>query len=211
LAAVGPVANDTGDADEGPNHLQNFPIIGAAWSNLFGTRVQGILNSQPTRAYRLEFFANTNGGTGGYGEGQTYIGATSVTTDVFGNAAFTFLSLMPAAPPVGQFVTATATDPDGNTSEFSRARVVDLHQCVPPPAGLVSWWRGRTIVWMRRASTTAPFAAVRPTRLGGWGQRFVSMVRAPFSELRIIPASIRARNCSPLRLGCKRPTMSHAG
>ena len=54
----------------------------------------------------------------GFGEGQTFIGATTATTS--GNdATFTF---SPAAPlTVGSWVTATATDGSGNTSEFSVA------------------------------------------------------------------------------------------
>src|SRR5207244_522011 len=51
------------------------------------------------------------------GEGDIYLGSTTATTDpTSGITSFTFVS-----PPlsVGQFVTATATDPAGNTSEFS--------------------------------------------------------------------------------------------
>ena len=51
-------ANDTGDADDGGNHLQNFPVLTQAASDGTVTRVQGSLNSRPDHDYRLEFFAN---------------------------------------------------------------------------------------------------------------------------------------------------------
>src|SRR5205814_2244145 len=51
-----------------------------------------------------------------FGEGQTYIGTTTITTDSSGNASFNV-----SFPVVsqGQLISATATDPAGNTSEFS--------------------------------------------------------------------------------------------
>jgi hypothetical protein len=63
-------------------------------------------------------FANNALDSSGYGEGQFFIGAiTNVTTDTNGNASFSTVSTTPA----GQYITATATDPAGNTSEFSQA------------------------------------------------------------------------------------------
>src|SRR5207253_1041260 len=49
-------------------------------------------------------------------EGQRFIGFSNVTTDSAGNASFS--TTIGSVVPVG-FVTATATDPLGNTSEFS--------------------------------------------------------------------------------------------
>src|SRR5262249_57231227 len=68
--------------------------------------------------YRVEFFANDTLDTTGYGEGQIFIGSKDVTTGAGGNANFNA-----AFPQIGagQRVTATATDPNGNTSEFSGA------------------------------------------------------------------------------------------
>ncbi|MDA0744994.1 MAG: right-handed parallel beta-helix repeat-containing protein [bacterium] len=103
--------NDAGDADTGGNELQNYPVLNAVTSN----SIAGDLNSAPNMTFRIEFFANGVGDASGFGEGETFLGAVDVTTDASGNASFN------AAVSVGsgQFVTATATDPDNNTSEFS--------------------------------------------------------------------------------------------
>ena len=58
----------------------------------------------------------------GFGEGKTFLGEKTVTTNDRGKATFTFA---PSSLSAGEFVTATATDPVGNTSEFSQAQVVD--------------------------------------------------------------------------------------
>ncbi len=76
--------------------------------------VQGTLNSTPNGTFRIEFFGNAACDASGNGEGATFLGSTSVTTDAIGNA---IIPLFTAA--TGQFVTATATDPANNTSEFS--------------------------------------------------------------------------------------------
>ena len=140
----GLTANDTGDADEGirgneGNRLQNYPVLTSATSGGF-TNVAGTLNGTPNTTFTIEFFANPLIDPSHHGEGQTYLGSTSVTTDASGNASFTEALLL--AVPVGSFITATATDPAGNTSEFSENETVVAAD--PPPAssvGLVSWWR----------------------------------------------------------------------
>lgn len=110
--------NDSGDADTGANNLQNYPVLTSVTSGNGFTTIIGTLNSMANTTYRIEFFANNSIGPSGYGEGQTFIGATNVTTDGNGNASFNF-----KAPQIAgiQRVTSTATDPSGNTSEFSAA------------------------------------------------------------------------------------------
>ena len=68
--------------------------------------------------FRVEFFASSAADPSGYGEGQRYLGFTNVTgLGLLGSASFTSPPLTGVAP--GEFVTATATDASGNTSEFS--------------------------------------------------------------------------------------------
>ncbi len=66
-------------------------------------------------------------------EGQTYIGTATVTTDGTGNA--TINTVLPVALGSGEDVTATATDPTGNTSEFSQRIVVSSNPGSGNPAG----------------------------------------------------------------------------
>jgi CSLREA domain-containing protein len=108
----GVTLNDADDSDGGPNNLQNFPVI----TGLQGSQVSGVLTSTANTTFRLEFFANPECTQSGYGEGKTFLGTFDVTTNASGRADFQ--STLTTAPG-GQLVTATATDPDGNTSEFS--------------------------------------------------------------------------------------------
>jgi hypothetical protein len=66
----------------------------------------------------VQFFANQTAASSGAGQGQTLLGTEAVTTDGSSNASFTFSFATQAT--TGQFVGATATDPNGNTSEFAQ-------------------------------------------------------------------------------------------
>lgn len=121
--------NDDGDGDNGPNGLQNYPLLTSATAAPDSVTIQGTLNSRADLEYRLDFFANQLCDDSGNGEGRQYLGSTSVTTDSDGDAVFdvtipTVLS--------GRLITATATDPDGNTSEHSPCH--DLDATTIPPA-----------------------------------------------------------------------------
>jgi hypothetical protein len=122
LGPNGVTPNDPGDADTGPNNLQNFPVLTAA-TRTATLAVTGTLNSTAATAFRVEFFANDALDPSGHGEGQRYLGFVSVTTDGSGNAAIA-AALPVTGVSVGNFITATATDAAGNTSEFSMGRVV---------------------------------------------------------------------------------------
>lgn len=120
----GVTANDTGDADTGPNGLQNFPVLTAAESYFAGLTVTGSLNSRPNETYRIELFANASC-DGTHGEGQTLLGSVETATGSGGNG--TFQVTIPTTVAVGQFVTATATRlSTGDTSEFSACRTVTV-------------------------------------------------------------------------------------
>jgi hypothetical protein len=120
LGNNGLTANDAGDADTGANNLQNFPVLTSVTANGGTTAVLGSLNSTPNTAFEVEFYANQTCDSSGHGEGQSYLGFTPLTTDASGNAAIN-IQLFGALQP-GLFLTATATDAAGNTSEFSACR-----------------------------------------------------------------------------------------
>ena len=110
-------ANDAGDADSGPNALQNYPLLTLASQLGMRVSLSGTLNSAPDTTYRVEFFSNQACSASGNGEGKTFLGFRNVTTDGAGNVTFGPLTL--AVPATETIFTSTATDPSGNTSEFS--------------------------------------------------------------------------------------------
>src|SRR5207253_9369082 len=110
--------NDPGDTDNGPNSLQNFPVLAFAGPSGVHSVVGGTLNTTPNTTFHIEFFANNAADPSGFGEGQTFLGFTTVTTDASGDASFT--ALVPGSVSIGQIVSATATSPGGSTSEFSQ-------------------------------------------------------------------------------------------
>ena len=114
----GVTANDIGDADTGPNDLQNFPVITNAFGFGASTVVMGNLNSIANRSFFIDVYRSTNVDFTGYGEGQFYVGTASVTTDGSGNGKFAFTN---NANYSGQYITTTATAAVGDTSEFSLA------------------------------------------------------------------------------------------
>ncbi len=119
LGANGVTANDGSDPDTGPNNLQNFPVITGVMSSSNSTTIQGNLKSLSHTTFQIDFYSNGAVDPSGNGEGAQFFGTVSVTTDGNGDAAIN--ATLPLALPVGRVITATATDPNGNTSEFSAA------------------------------------------------------------------------------------------
>ncbi len=124
LNSDGVSPNDTGDADTGANNLQNFPALTAASQSGGGTTVtvNGTFNSTASTSFRVEFFSNAACHASGNGEGRTFLGFATVSTDASGNA--TINTTLPVAVAAGELITATATDPTSNTSEFSNCVAV---------------------------------------------------------------------------------------
>ena len=122
-----------GEARRGANQLQNYPLL---VTSADGRRRGWLGASLPDAAYRVEFFASAGIEVGGSGQAETYLGSLDVTTDDTGQAIFD----VPFTPPADKpFITATATDPDGNTSEISALRAGILEsppgEVRMPPAG----------------------------------------------------------------------------
>jgi hypothetical protein len=110
----GVTPNDLGDGDTGPNGLQNYPVLSSAENAGGKTTIEGVLNSKPNETFKVRFFSNPSGTN----EGEKYIGAKSITTNLNGNGSFTFKPENKV--PVGDRVTATVTrNSTGDTSEFS--------------------------------------------------------------------------------------------
>ncbi|MCC7370236.1 MAG: CSLREA domain-containing protein [Chloroflexi bacterium] len=144
LQGDGITANDTGDGDTGGNTLLNFPVLTSAGLHAGATRVTGTLNSTVNTSFEIDLYANASCSVSGNGQGETYLGSTSVTTDISGNGAFTILNL--PATTLGQFITATTSNTTtGATSEFSACRTVVAPSIgVTPTSGLTTTEAGGT-------------------------------------------------------------------
>jgi len=107
------------DPDDGPNNLQNFPVLDSISFSSDDVKVGGFLKSNSDATYIIEFFSSTVGDNSSYGEGTTFLGADTLMTNDIGYVAF--VTNIPLAYYSGQVITATAIDQDGNTSEFSQS------------------------------------------------------------------------------------------
>jgi hypothetical protein len=128
-----PKANDAGDADNGSNNLQNFPILQSVTTGAT-THIVGKLDSTPSTTFDLDFYANPacSSFPREFVEGRTWLGTAPVTTDATGHAAIDVT--LPVETEAGARVTATATDPSGNSSEFSQRIVFTMTSSVSGPA-----------------------------------------------------------------------------
>jgi hypothetical protein len=143
LGGDGVTLNDSA-GHVGPNNYQDFPVLAAAEAGA-SVLVSGTLTNAANTTYTIDVYASPTADPSGYGEGQYYLGATSVTTDASGKASFAADFSAAALPggvvPAGWAVSATATDPAGNTSEFSAdvtAAVADALQSVLTTGGTVT-------------------------------------------------------------------------
>ncbi len=128
-------------------------------------KVTGTLNSTPNQTYRVEFFVSPTGDPLGFGQGKRFLGFQEVTTDADGNA--TIGVTLPAGGVVaGEALSATATDPNGNTSEFSRwGAVKATPQSLPPGPQITAravFLNGMSRVIVRDAATRKLRAVLTP-------------------------------------------------
>jgi hypothetical protein len=102
----------------GGNLLQQSSPVLTAVTGGVSTRVVGTLNSTPDATFTLDFYSSDRPpDSSGRGQGQFYLGSIQVRTDDSGYASLTATGL--GSTTVGQWVSATATDPGGSTSQFS--------------------------------------------------------------------------------------------
>src|SRR5262249_22603671 len=110
--------NDAASASK-PNNWQSYPILYSITSDdLDGTiHIEGTLPG-PAGLFRIEFYANPALNASSLSEGQQFLG--SLTTA----AGAVFTADFPSSDFGADFIPATATDANGNTSEFSPCRDV---------------------------------------------------------------------------------------
>jgi hypothetical protein len=103
------------DLSPGANNNQAAPVLLSVQARPQGIQVYGTLTSIPKTSFTLEFYASSASND----SGRVYLGSLTVKTNSSGYTAFTFFGPLP--PTGADFITATATDPNNNTSEFSNA------------------------------------------------------------------------------------------
>lgn len=123
LGADGVDVNDSLDADSGTNDRQNAPVITGTQPGLGSLQLTGSMHSSALTSFKLDFYANVDADPSGYGEGQQYLGYADVSTDVNGNHSFQ--ATLDYEITDGRWITATATNAAGSTSEFSAAIYVN--------------------------------------------------------------------------------------
>jgi hypothetical protein len=137
IGGDGVTANDAGDGDTGSNNYQNFPIVSSATALApsSGTHVQGVLHSTPSTTFDLDFYANDSciPHPHDFLQGRTYLGSGQVTTNASGTGSFSID--VPGTIQPGERVSATATDPTGNTSEFSQRPPFSINPASGAAAG----------------------------------------------------------------------------
>ncbi len=104
------------------NHSQAPPTLTYATTYSGSTIVEGELLTgfSDSTTYHVDLYASAVGDTlTTSGQAHIYLGSESVTTGTNGTVAFNFTANVPV--PVGQVITATATDPTGDTSQFANS------------------------------------------------------------------------------------------
>ena len=102
----------------GPNMLQNAPTLTSVATSINSTIITGMLiGGTPNTTFTIQFFFSSPLNPTGVGEGGEFVGQVTAVTDANGIASYS--ANVPTLLKSGQFVTATATDSAGNTSEFS--------------------------------------------------------------------------------------------
>jgi hypothetical protein len=132
----GVTKNDPLDADTGANLLQNFPFISSVDYGTTNLTVHGILKSIPNTTFDLDIFESPSCTPRPRDLLQSayYLGSQQVTTNGSGDAPFDLLvtdNNAATQPPIS----LTATDPLGNTSEFSQNVIYASSPRSGPPAG----------------------------------------------------------------------------
>jgi hypothetical protein len=116
LDGDGVTSNDGQFDPQLANNGIDHPVYTSVSLNNSILTITGYVGSAPNQAIfanaRVEIF-KSNGASNGYGGGQTYLGF--LTTDANGNFSGT---LTTPQITVGDTITSTATDTNGNTSEF---------------------------------------------------------------------------------------------
>jgi hypothetical protein len=102
------------DLQNAANGTPNPPVITNAFGYGTSTIVTGTLNSTPSQVFTIDFYANLSNDPG---QAEYYLGSASMATGGSGKGSFAYTNT--TANYSGDYITATATSPAYDTSEFS--------------------------------------------------------------------------------------------
>ena len=141
---------------QGPNNLQNFPII--VTDRRRSDSKAGWAGSTPDTTFRIDFFASAAYGPGGSGEAEDYLGSLEVTTDASGQAVFDVPFAAPAGLPI-----ITPRPPTPRATPRKSRPFVRRPSKVPNdrPRGSLT---GQTTVDLGRVGTRSPCVTPTPDR-----------------------------------------------
>jgi parallel beta-helix repeat protein len=169
LGDDGSSINDTFDLDEGPNGLLNSPQLDSASIDIV-PRVQGEYRGGANSTFIIDFYYSySNFAFNTEFVESGHAGYLVLNTDEDGIARFDFLLDAPALDGIRVF--ATATDSDGNTSEFSDAFLIEesLIQVLVPTVDseiMVEYTGdGSTNSWTVSINRSVVFSGVLPDGL----------------------------------------------
>jgi hypothetical protein len=113
LGTGNPTPNDVDDADDGANRLLNFPVGVSTYRDpeTGQRRVSGRIVGPDPDKLKIDIYSSKEVDPTGHGEGRTW--EASVTPAKNGSFTLDYTAFADA------FISATATDQAGNTSEFS--------------------------------------------------------------------------------------------
>lgn len=156
---------DSLDADVGPNHFQNAPVVEFATGLPNGrVRVEGFVRGEPGRTYRAEIFASI-APSAGAARGEIPAGTQSgIVTDASGTARF---SIESSVIPARSWITATATRLDGRGPSPATSTMSDA--ILAPGSGRFAFAGGALVtpegtgitVTLRRTGSSLGSASVR--------------------------------------------------
>jgi len=175
--------NDPGDVDTGANTQLNAPVLQSSTT----TSASGRLRGAPSVQIVIDVYNSSSCDPAGFGQGTVLLGSTTVTTNGSGTATF---SLGGWGAVAGTSIyTATATDPSGDTSEFSQCMTpgrrpvetlalfvpVPTTPFQPPQAGLTGSLSGTTSVplplssvWIFAPGLSLPSGQTGEYVMGDW-------------------------------------------
>ena len=118
LGADGYTLNDSSGHDGTSNNFQDYPLITTLTNTGGVLTASGTMDEDPDSTYTIDLYSTDSSTADNHGQGGTWLGSVTVTTDDSGHATFSLAISDSSIPSSDTYIVGTATDSIGNTSEF---------------------------------------------------------------------------------------------